>query len=214
MSPGRLTKEERRLKIVEAAAHVFAEKGFQAATMDQVSRAAGVAKGTTYLYFKSKLDLFVGVYEWFTQLLGTSSGKLLQDGPAHPAEQLKVLFRGFSRLAVEYDDFFPLVMEFWSSCSQEERATYFRRATMDSYRQLRLQVEAILRQGQAQGYFRPEVDPVGTAAMLVGAIDGLTLQNWIDRDFDGESIGAAFIETLIDGLGTGPNSAPANGEEK
>jgi len=51
-------KEARPQEILEAALSVFAEKGFAAARMDDVARRAGVTKGTIYLYFPSKEELF------------------------------------------------------------------------------------------------------------------------------------------------------------
>ena len=50
--------QARRQAILEAALHVFAEHGFEAARLDDVAARAGVAKGTLYLYFKSKEALF------------------------------------------------------------------------------------------------------------------------------------------------------------
>ena len=50
--------EARRQAILEAALHMFAEHGFEAARLDDVAARAGVAKGTLYLYFASKEALF------------------------------------------------------------------------------------------------------------------------------------------------------------
>ena len=54
-------KAERRASIVEAAARIFAERGARATTMDDVALAANVSKGTLYLYFSSKDELFVAM---------------------------------------------------------------------------------------------------------------------------------------------------------
>lgn len=51
-------KDARPQEILDAALEVFAEKGFAAARMDEVARRAGVTKGTIYLYFPSKEELF------------------------------------------------------------------------------------------------------------------------------------------------------------
>jgi AcrR family transcriptional regulator len=51
--------EFRCTEILEAAKQVFARKGFHDATMDDVAEQAGVAKGTLYLYFRSKREIFV-----------------------------------------------------------------------------------------------------------------------------------------------------------
>ncbi len=48
----------KRAQILDGAAEVFMEKGFDAATMNDVCRAAGVSKGTIYVYFQDKVDLF------------------------------------------------------------------------------------------------------------------------------------------------------------
>jgi TetR/AcrR family transcriptional regulator len=54
-------KEQRREEIIGAAQKVFFEKGLQPATMDDIADAAEVSKGTLYLYYKSKEDLYLAV---------------------------------------------------------------------------------------------------------------------------------------------------------
>ncbi len=54
-------KEQRREEIISAAQKVFFEKGLQAATMDDIADTAEVSKGTIYLYYKSKEDLYLAV---------------------------------------------------------------------------------------------------------------------------------------------------------
>jgi AcrR family transcriptional regulator len=53
--------EDRPREICAAALAVFAEKGFAAAKLDEIARRAGVSKGTLYLYFKDKEELFRAV---------------------------------------------------------------------------------------------------------------------------------------------------------
>jgi len=53
--------EDRPREICAAALDVFTEKGFAAARLDEIARRAGVSKGTLYLYFKDKEDLFRAV---------------------------------------------------------------------------------------------------------------------------------------------------------
>ncbi len=54
-------KEHRRDEILDAAQRVFFEKGLAAATMDEIAETAELSKGTLYLYYKSKEDLYLGV---------------------------------------------------------------------------------------------------------------------------------------------------------
>ena len=53
--------EDRPREICAAALEVFAEKGFAAAKLDEIARRAGVSKGTLYLYFADKAELFRAV---------------------------------------------------------------------------------------------------------------------------------------------------------
>ncbi|MGH2769324.1 MAG: TetR/AcrR family transcriptional regulator, partial [Actinomycetota bacterium] len=63
----RVTKpaEDRRREILDAAVSVFGAKGLVVATMDDIARQAGVAKGTLYLYFETKEHLLASLRERF-----------------------------------------------------------------------------------------------------------------------------------------------------
>jgi AcrR family transcriptional regulator len=50
--------EFRTGEILQAAYRIFAERGFEQATMDEIAKTAGVAKGTLYLYYPSKHDIY------------------------------------------------------------------------------------------------------------------------------------------------------------
>src|SRR5215470_3506409 len=51
----------KREQILEGARRVFLGQGFDAASMGEIARAAGVSKGTLYVYFKNKEDLFESI---------------------------------------------------------------------------------------------------------------------------------------------------------
>ena len=53
--------EERRNQILDAAALLFARKGYKGATIREIAREAGVAEGTIYNYFDSKHDLLISL---------------------------------------------------------------------------------------------------------------------------------------------------------
>ena len=66
-------KAERRLAILDAATRMLAQHGYHEITMAEVARRTGLAKGTLYLYFKSKEELFLAALEselsqWFSEL--------------------------------------------------------------------------------------------------------------------------------------------------
>lgn len=59
----------KRRQIIEGARKVFLEQGFDAASMGEIARTAGVSKGTLYVYFENKLELFQAIvhHECFAQ---------------------------------------------------------------------------------------------------------------------------------------------------
>lgn len=62
-------KEQRKDEIVAAAQKVYFEKGLQLATVDEIAEAAELSKGTIYLYYKSKEDLYLAVLTKGMQML-------------------------------------------------------------------------------------------------------------------------------------------------
>ena len=65
-----LDKEVRRSQLIDAAIKVFALKGYRSASITDIIEAAGVARGTFYLYFDSKLDAFHAVMDRYLDLYG------------------------------------------------------------------------------------------------------------------------------------------------
>ena len=62
-------KEDKQKQIIRAAAEVFAKKGFARTVMADIALQAGIGKGTTYEYFKSKEDLFFAVFQWISKVI-------------------------------------------------------------------------------------------------------------------------------------------------
>src|SRR2546421_12562691 len=82
--------EFRTSGILEAARKVFAKKGFHEATVDDIAEAAGVAKGTVYLYYESKRDVYFAALKFG---IGQMYSLLLDElnKVTTPEEKLKAL---------------------------------------------------------------------------------------------------------------------------
>jgi TetR/AcrR family fatty acid metabolism transcriptional regulator len=65
----KLVSEFRRAAIVDAARTVFARRGFAQGIIDEIAREAGIAKGTVYLYFRSKSEIYKAVLDHDMKLL-------------------------------------------------------------------------------------------------------------------------------------------------
>jgi AcrR family transcriptional regulator len=68
-----VVSEFRRTEIVDAARTVFARRGFAQGIMDEIAKEAGVAKGTLYLYFRSKTEIYKAVLDHDMKTLKAST---------------------------------------------------------------------------------------------------------------------------------------------
>ena len=81
MTPGAKGKQQtdrdaRRQTLIDAARDLFAQKGYHATTVDDITRAAGVAKGTFYLYFAEKREVYYEVVRGFMDLVMEIGGSV------------------------------------------------------------------------------------------------------------------------------------------
>ena len=162
----------KRDAILRAAIDTFAERGYFNAQVADVARAAGVAAGTVYLYFKSKDDLLISIFER-SMRDGLSRGRESVANLEDPPERLRRLARGhLARLGSDRNLAVVFQVELRQSTKFMER---FSSTLLRDY--LGLIREAIA-DGQRQGLFRADIKPTSAAKMLFGALDEMTT-NWI-----------------------------------
>ncbi|MDS1269438.1 helix-turn-helix domain-containing protein [Lipingzhangella sp. LS1_29] len=116
----RLTREQQRqqnrLKLLQAAERVFAERGIQGASLDEVAAAAGLTKGAVYSNFASKEELIQQVF-WYRQGTPDAAEFTKLQASGLPAEQLVQRYAQLWARSVrggERDDFARLAVEFVS----------------------------------------------------------------------------------------------------
>lgn len=102
-------KEQHRLEILQVAEQLFARQGYHVTTMEEVAEECGWSKGTLYLYFKSKEDLFFSV---LIEKMDRFSDTLLADLKASEGVESKIaaLVDGQFRFFTENKHFFQLVI--------------------------------------------------------------------------------------------------------
>lgn len=200
MGPKKIDRDEKREAIVAAAAEVFARQGYRAATMDRISREAGIAKGTTYLYFKSKSELFLAVFDWFVdQTLGQAQAAADPE-EGRIVERLELFMQETLEALEEVRDIFPLTMEFWTASATGEHRLLFGKHMGQLYVRYREVVASMIDQGVEEGEFRSDTDSEALASVLVGAIDGLKIQTWLEPDLDIFKLGRVFMKTVLRGM--------------
>jgi TetR/AcrR family fatty acid metabolism transcriptional regulator len=93
-------KEEKRQAIIDAAIKAFAQKGYQYATIEEIAREAGVAKGLVHVYFDNKLDLLLSVILLFIQTVNQLNQEKLSQLD-NPVDKLHALFSTFQELLTQ-----------------------------------------------------------------------------------------------------------------
>jgi AcrR family transcriptional regulator len=96
-SKQKLVSEFRRAEIVDAARSVFARRGFARGIMDEIAKEAGIAKGTIYLYFRSKTEVYKAVLDRDMKALQKSTLERID-----AAHGLKNKIGAFTLARIEY----------------------------------------------------------------------------------------------------------------
>jgi TetR/AcrR family fatty acid metabolism transcriptional regulator len=162
----------KRDAILRAAIDVFAERGYFNAQVADVARAAGVAAGTVYLYFRSKDDLLTSIFER-TMRETLASGRAAVAAVDDPAERL----RRFARLHLGMlgrDRNLAIVFQ----VELRQSVKFMERFSSTLLRDYLEQIRAAVADGQASGMFRADLNTTAAAKMFFGALDEMAT-SWI-----------------------------------
>ncbi|MGD0013330.1 MAG: TetR/AcrR family transcriptional regulator [Bryobacteraceae bacterium] len=165
-----VVSEFRCAEILEAARRVFARKGFSGATMDDIAEAAGVAKGTLYLYFSSKRRVYLAALkQGFIRLIEETERNVAAAPTA--AEKIRAFITTRIRDAEENRNFVRIYhAEFGNTgpphLDKELRSLYLRQAQT---------LEAVLREAAVEGQIRP-VRADAAAVIVYEMTRGLVMQ--------------------------------------
>jgi TetR/AcrR family transcriptional regulator, fatty acid metabolism regulator protein len=185
----------KRDAILRAAIDVFATRGYFNAQVADVARAAGVAAGTVYLYFRSKDDLLVSIFER-SMREALAAGRALVADLRDPRERLRRVARlHLARLGRDRSLAVVFQVELRQSTKFMER---FSATLLRDY--LGLMREAI-GDGQRQGLFRSDVKPTVAAKVLFGALDEMAT-NWIlsRRRYSLEAEADVVVDLFLNGV--------------
>jgi TetR/AcrR family fatty acid metabolism transcriptional regulator len=190
---------EKREAILKAATQVFARNGFFQSQVADVARAAGVAAGTVYLYFRSKDDLLVSLFER-TMREALAEAKLALDGVDDPRDRLtRIAQVHLERLGRDRDLAVVFQVELRQSTKFMERfsSTYLR----DYLGQIR----DTIAHGQTRGVFRGDVNPTIAAKIFFGALDEMAT-NWIlsRRRYSLAAQADAIVDLFVNGVSGKP----------
>jgi TetR/AcrR family fatty acid metabolism transcriptional regulator len=182
-------------RILDAAVAVFAQKGFHSARVSDVAERASVADGTIYLYFRNKEELLMtAINTAFDGFMSRARTEL--DGIPSPAGKLRRLaqlhldaFNANRNLAIVFQMELRQSARFLAPFSHEHMIEYFGL------------VRAAIREGQAQGIFRPDLREKIAANCFFGALDEM-VTSWVldDTNYQLSEVADSVADIILLGL--------------
>lgn len=200
-------KAARPGEIVEAALHLFAERGYAATKLEDVAVAAGIGKGTIYLYFPTKEELFRAVVRQAVLPNLEAVSALTEDPDRSATDILRAIAERFlvlldtdltaiPKLVVAESGNFPALARFYA-----EEVVHKGMAL----------IRGVLARGIAQGEFRPiDLDsalPLFSAPLLLLVLWKHSLGRHTDIQFEPRAVVATHLDVLLHGLAAPPRGA-------
>ena len=165
-------KAEVKEKIVQAAIESFAQTGFDRTKMEDIAKRLGLSKGTIYLYFKSKEDLFLAICEYNIQKGDEEDAGLFvrKENVVSDAEQIYDNIRrreqGNDRVMLEM-------------VAESARNSKLRKAMYELHVKVHEHVMQGVRNKIEEGFLRKDVDAISLAIALVALYDGLAVNRML-----------------------------------
>ena len=167
-----LAVSDKREAILRAATTVFARNGYFNSKVADIARAAGVADGTVYLYFKSKEEILRSIFDRSVAEALEAARKRVERITDAREKLRQIALLHLERLGADRDLAVVFQVELRGSTKFMEE---FSAAGFAEYLSL---IRSTFEEGQRAGVFRPELNARVVAKILFGALDEMAT-NWI-----------------------------------
>jgi AcrR family transcriptional regulator len=184
-------KEAVRSRVLQAAGEVFAQRGFAAASMDQVAAAAGFTKGAVYSNFASKDELFLALMAEEVQRRVDGVSAALQTARDLPAA-LAAVNAELSRREAAWQ---LLFLEFWQRAVRDPEV---RRRFVASRRDLRTRITATVARFLAEHPVRTGWDAESLTVVIIALANGLAVEALPDPEAVPDDLLARVLADLVD----------------
>lgn len=189
-----VSKEQRRTDILNAALKVFAQNGFDRATIAEIAELAGIGKGTVYEYFKSKKELFEDMIRHSVETYNKKLQNAVTKGNS-VQEKLINFSIAHSEFMEEHIDILRMLPQ--PHMMSEEMKQHM---VQEKYKVFKL-IESLIQEGIESGLFRKDLDKEITAFCIIGAVN----EHYCNRVFmnkgnSKELHHAILINTLVEGF--------------
>jgi AcrR family transcriptional regulator len=187
---------ERREQLIAAAARVIARSGYDAATVRDVAREAGVSTGVIAYYFEGKDDLFAHVLRSASRAFRARLQQA-RDAAETPRERLLALAEAATPADDEAARAHALWIDFWARAARDPALANLTVRLYDGWRR---EIADTVREGQSAGAFRTDADPEAFARGFAAAADGLATHVVLHRGVVSPDDMRAACAALVDAL--------------
>jgi AcrR family transcriptional regulator len=204
---------ERRLHIMDAAERVFVHTPVAHATMEQIAKAADLSKGSLYLYFEDKEDLYLSTAQRaLDELIEREDAVRLQMAGHSGYTWFEAALRCYAAYAIEYPDRFRVAMSWLSAETPlDEDSPAFTRYRMSIAQAFQFGYEA-LELGKLDGSVRADIDTSlslfnlwsGLVGMLLMLSNPAEVSRRIPFQVDFDRALEAHLEVLLNGVRAQP----------
>ena len=161
----RAVRSDRRAQILRAAKQVFSQKGFHSASVSDVIERAGIARGTFYLYFESKRDVFDKLLEELLVELRACIRPIdLAPGSPQPVEQLRANILRVQELVLREPEVFQILLHQARGLDAQSAALVH-----GFYERVLTLIERSLELGMRMGLIRP-CNPAIISSCILGTV--------------------------------------------
>lgn len=182
---------DKRERILSSAERVFARRGFFAARVSEIAKDAGVADGTIYLYFKSKDDLLISLFEnRMKQVNDVLHAAIASEDARSPIDQLRAFIRAYLKLV--HDE--PAAAEVLT-IELRQSSKFMKEYENPQFAELLRMLGGVIAAGQERGELDAGIPAHVAARMIFGMLDELALA-WVLAK---QPVGAAAISAKAPG---------------
>jgi AcrR family transcriptional regulator len=165
----------RRSQLTRAAYNVVSRKGYYNFTIKDISRESGLSTGLVHYYFKNKQDLLLHLIKEMNRNLRNYLNTGLSRSE-DPVEKLRIFVSQAFEIVVNEENYFYVVLDFWTQVNRNERMRKANIRLLESYRQ---ECSRILAEGIEKDIFR-EMDVQYVTMVIISLILGMIIQYIID----------------------------------
>jgi len=183
--------------LIASAAKVFAQRGLDKASIDEVAEDAGYTKGAFYANFKNKEELFLAMLdERFAARLEEIDRAAHAEGD--PPQQARQAAAEFIQAIAADDEWERLFFEFSAFAARNED---FRQELVTRYRTLRSRMAGIYRRRFEELQMEPPIPPDHLALMSIAMANGIAMERLLEPELVSEELYAKMLETFFTGVG-------------